>query len=275
MKSLATIEPAVDPAPSAADYWESRARKFAADDRGLAAVCSYGMPRLYNEAIELCQRRALAPWLTSPRVGAALDVGCGIGRWSLRLAACGLDVFGLDISPFMVERARARARDARLRCQFIVGTVTDAKLPRRFDLILSVTVLQHIIDPGDAARALANLASHLRPGGEMVLLEAAPSRMRGRCDTAVFRARTLDWYRDALRTAGLRLVAVHGVDPVPLKLLLLPFYRKLPRPLALAAITLVTLLSLPLDLMLGRLLAAWSWHKVLVVRHAEDHHRAS
>ena len=40
--------------PSAAlEYWEERARRFAADGAGLAAVCSFGMPLFYNRAIDL------------------------------------------------------------------------------------------------------------------------------------------------------------------------------------------------------------------------------
>ena len=38
------------------DYWEARARRFAADGAGLAAVCSFGMPYFYNRTIDLCQR---------------------------------------------------------------------------------------------------------------------------------------------------------------------------------------------------------------------------
>ena len=40
--------------PSA--YWEERARRFAAEGAGLAAVCSYGMPEFYNRVIDLEQR---------------------------------------------------------------------------------------------------------------------------------------------------------------------------------------------------------------------------
>ena len=42
----------------------------------------------------------------SPDVGSALDIGCGTGRESARLAASGLAVTGLDIAPAMLEKAR-------------------------------------------------------------------------------------------------------------------------------------------------------------------------
>ena len=90
---------------SARAYWERRARQFAARGRGLAAVCSYGMPAFYNHSIEWAQRRALLPWL--PRVAAgsatALDVGCGVGRWSQELARRGHEVLGIDLSLYCVD----------------------------------------------------------------------------------------------------------------------------------------------------------------------------
>ena len=53
------------PAPLSYDprwYWEERARRFAGERDGLAAVCSYGMPEFYNRLIQRCQRLALERW---------------------------------------------------------------------------------------------------------------------------------------------------------------------------------------------------------------------
>jgi 2-polyprenyl-3-methyl-5-hydroxy-6-metoxy-1,4-benzoquinol methylase len=256
-------------ATTPASYWDERARRFALYGPGLAAVCSYGMPAFYNRYIDICQRRALAPWLrTAARPGsAALDVGCGIGRWSLELARLGHDVTAVDLSSRMIERAQARAREAGVACRFAVGDAAGLALGRSFDLILCVTVLQHITDPAAAEAAIARLAAHLSPSGELVLLEAAPSLATTRCDTAAFRARTTEWYVEALQRAGLRLTARHGVDPMPLKSWLLPVYRRLSPPLRLTALALTTAISLPLDWALGGALARHSWHAVLVARH--------
>ncbi len=90
-------------------YWEERARRFAAEGDGLAAVCSYGMPGFYNRAIHLTQRLALAPWLRVTRGMRVLDVGCGVGRWSRLLATRGADVTGVDLSPTMIREAQAQA----------------------------------------------------------------------------------------------------------------------------------------------------------------------
>jgi 2-polyprenyl-3-methyl-5-hydroxy-6-metoxy-1,4-benzoquinol methylase len=95
---------------SPASYWEHRARTYAGRGRGLAAVCSYGMPEFYNRYIDWIQQRALAPWLHRAGDGrSALDVGCGVGRWSLQLAQRGYDVTGIDISAYMIRQACKQA----------------------------------------------------------------------------------------------------------------------------------------------------------------------
>lgn len=256
-------------ASAPADYWNERARRYATRAHGLPAVCSYGMPAFYNRYIDVCQRRALAPWLRQPVPprSTTLDVGCGIGRWSLELARRGHDVTGVDLSFRMLERAQARAQEAGATCRFEVGDAATLALGRTFDRIFCVTVLQHITEPDAAATAIERLAAHLSPHGELVLLEAAPSMATRRCDTPAFRARTAQWYIGALQRAGLRLRARHGVDPMPLKSWLLPVYRRVPRPLGLAALALTTAISLPFDWALGRALTRYSWHTVFIARH--------
>lgn len=44
-------------------------------------------------------------------VGTVLDAACGTGRWSAHLAARGYRVLGVDSSPEMLDRARARVPD--------------------------------------------------------------------------------------------------------------------------------------------------------------------
>ncbi|MFE6285078.1 class I SAM-dependent methyltransferase [Streptomyces sp. NPDC057877] len=96
-----------------------------------------------------------------------LDLGCGTGSLALLAAEQGHRVTGVDLSPAMVERARAKlaGRDAA----FLVG---DAVAPpvgeQRFDAVLVRHVLWTLPDPG---RALRHWRGLLRPGGRLVLVE--------------------------------------------------------------------------------------------------------
>jgi SAM-dependent methyltransferase len=248
-------------------YWEDRAQRFAGDRAGLAAVCAYGMPEFYNRAIHLEQRLALGPWLKVKAGTRVLDVGCGVGRWSRLLAARGADVMGVDLSPTMIEQARQRAVSDGVtdRCRFQVQDLSNLNVGERFDLVLGVTVLQHILDPNALRRALEAMTAHLAPGGRMILLEAAPTAIAKHCDSTVFTARHRDVYLDMIRDCGLELQALTGVDPAPLRTRLLPYVRKLPRKTSLVLLALTTGLSLPIDVLFGRRAVKRSWHAVFVL----------
>ena len=251
-------------------YWEDRARRFAAQGEGLAAVCAYGMPGFYNRLIHWCQRLALEPWFKVVPGMRVLDVGCGVGRWSLLLADRGALVTGVDLSPTMIGEARRRAAAGGVaqQCQFHVQDLAQLDAGGKFALVLGVTVLQHILDPDALRSAIGRMADHLAPGGRMVLLEAAPVGFSKHCDTTVFRARQRSVYLELFAQSGLDVCAISGVDPTPFKTWLLPYLRRLPASLAMAGIALVTALSLPFDVLLGRLAVRRSWHAVFVLKRA-------
>ncbi|MFC9909146.1 class I SAM-dependent methyltransferase [Streptomyces sp. NPDC127197] len=101
-----------------------------------------------------------------------LDLGCGTGSLSLLAAEQGHRVTGVDLSPAMVDRARAKlaGRDAA----FLIG---DAAAPpvgaQRFDVVLVRHVLWTLPDPG---RVLRHWRGLVRPGGRLVLVEGVWGR---------------------------------------------------------------------------------------------------
>lgn len=257
-------------------YWEDRARRFAAQGSGLAAVCSYGMPEFYNRMIHWSQHLALRPWLDIAPGTRVLDVGCGVGRWSTLLAGRGGLVTGIDLSPTMIAEAKRRAGAQGIadQCRFLVQDLAHLDAGEKFDLIIGVTVLQHILDPQALRSAVQRMADHLAPGGRMVLLEAAPANIAKHCDTTVFRARQRHVYLDLFKQAGFQVRAITGVDPAPFKTWLLPHLRRLPRPLAISAVAAVTLLSIPIDVIFGRRAVQRSWHVVFVLQRSGGAHAA-
>src|ERR671919_137097 len=79
----------------------------------------------------------------APEGARVLEVGCGPGHLSIRLARQhGLDVTGLDLDPAMIERARANADrpgdGPGRRPSFLVGDVASLAFPpATFDMVVS------------------------------------------------------------------------------------------------------------------------------------------
>ena len=109
---------------------------------------------------------------TAPDGARVLEVGCGPGHLSIRLARQhGLDTTGLDLDPAMIERARANAGRAgqgfgRLP-SFLVGDVASMPFPEgSFDLVVSTLSMHHWADP---AASLAEFDRVLRPGARALV----------------------------------------------------------------------------------------------------------
>jgi SAM-dependent methyltransferase len=101
-----------------------------------------------------------------------LEIGCGTGRNVARVLAAGARSYtGVEPSPGMLERARARCADPRVR--FLEGDAAAPPVaPASCDVALVVLVLEHL---PDLAAPLAAIARALRPGGRLRLIEIHPS----------------------------------------------------------------------------------------------------
>lgn len=93
-----------------------------------------------------------------PTVGRALDVAMGAGRHALFLAARGLEVIGVDISPVAVEMCRREAARRGLPITAICADITTYPIPQEaFDVVLDFYFLERELCP--------LLEGALRPGG--------------------------------------------------------------------------------------------------------------
>ncbi len=104
--------------------------------------------------------------------GPVLELGCGTGRVSLAMAEAGVDVVGIDISPRMLSRARAKASQRGLvpRVAFQAGDMRTLRLGRTFGLVvMPFRSLQLVTTPSDQRAVLATAAAHLAPGGTLAL----------------------------------------------------------------------------------------------------------
>ncbi len=92
-----------------------------------------------------------------------LDLGCGAGGLLVEARAAGFDVMGLELSRDLAQHVRDN-----LGIPIHQGLVGDQALDgRRFDVITSSQVFEHLLDP---RQTLADVRAHLAPGG-VILIE--------------------------------------------------------------------------------------------------------
>lgn len=135
-------------------YWDDAAAGFDGEaDHGLR-----------DPAVRDAWDRRLCDWLPAPPSD-VLDVGCGTGSLSLLMADAGHRVVGVDLSPRMVEAARAKCP----RATFSVG---DAAEPPMGVASVDAVVVRHLLwTLPDPPLALGRWVRVLRGGGRLVLVE--------------------------------------------------------------------------------------------------------
>ena len=100
-----------------------------------------------------------------------LEVGCGTGLVLSRLAAFARSARGVDLSPGMLEKARARGLDV------LEGSALKLPFPdASFDVTCSFKVLAHVPEIDEA---LSEMARVTRPGGSVIAEFYNPHSLRG------------------------------------------------------------------------------------------------
>lgn len=154
--------------------------------------------------------------VTSLDVTSVLDVGCGSGE---NLAALGelarYELAGIDVSAEALKLAGRRVPQARL-------TQLDVQreaLPERFDLVMSIQVVEHLMDDATAFQNISKMAS------KYVFISTIQGRMRP-SEIAIGHVRNYSEseLRDKLESSGLQVLSVRGWG--------FPFYSPIYRSLA-------------------------------------------
>lgn len=95
-----------------------------------------------------------------------LDVGCGGGLLSERMAAAGARVVGIDASPGNVDAARRHARETGVSVDYRRGEPAEAlRATERFDVVLALEVVEHV---SDVREFVAAVGERVAPGGLLV-----------------------------------------------------------------------------------------------------------
>jgi SAM-dependent methyltransferase len=112
-----------------------------------------------------------------PPYGAALDLGCGTGIWTVQLARRGWSVTGIDLVPHALRRARKRASEAGVTVRLVRGDVTRHLEPQvgfGFDLVLDFGLV-HGLGTRQRAAIGSSVTDTAAPGATLLMLAFEPA----------------------------------------------------------------------------------------------------
>jgi len=98
-----------------------------------------------------------------------LDAPCGHGRIARRLAAAGMRVTGVDLSPAFIDLARADRVGPHGSVAYQVGDLRRLPCAGPFDAVVCWYTSFGYCDDADCARVLTEFRRVLRPGGTVVI----------------------------------------------------------------------------------------------------------
>ena len=103
------------------------------------------------------------------RPGSVLDLGCGPGLYTERLAGRGCSCLGVDLSPASIEYAEETAAERGLSCTYVCSDVCDADLGSEHDLVVLLFGELNTFPRSSVPHLLRRVREALRTGGSFVL----------------------------------------------------------------------------------------------------------
>jgi SAM-dependent methyltransferase len=116
--------------------------------------------------------------LLGGRPSRVLDLGCGPGLYTSRLARLGHECVGIDFSPASIAHARAEAKAAGLRCRYVEQDIRTADYGSEYDLAMLLFGELNVFRPAEAEGLLRKMHAALSPGGAVLLEPHTGSAVR-------------------------------------------------------------------------------------------------
>jgi SAM-dependent methyltransferase len=117
------------------------------------------------------------------RPGRVLDLGCGPGLYTERLASRGHECGGIDFSPASIAYAEQRARTVGPNCRYVLDDVRRAEFGSGFDLVMIIFGELNVFKPEDASLILSKSRQALNDGAALLLEVHTSDAVRAMGDT--------------------------------------------------------------------------------------------
>lgn len=109
-------------------------------------------------------------WLPAKKEARILELCCGTGRLTIPIAQAGYNICGVDYTPSMLEQAKKKAFEAKLKIDFIEADIKMLDLQEKFDLIfIPFNSIHHLYQNEDLFKTLECIKNHLQKRGLFLL----------------------------------------------------------------------------------------------------------
>lgn len=98
-----------------------------------------------------------------------VDLACGTGNTTIPLAAKGYTLYGVDLAPAMLDKAREKAKAQNLQVKFLQQDMRELAIPEQANIITCYhDGLNYILSLEDLKQVFARVKENLYPGGVFI-----------------------------------------------------------------------------------------------------------
>jgi len=180
-------------------YWERRL----SSQIDLQGTGHRGFDSEYNRWFYLAQADSLDMLLKQNQIVlqnmSAIDIGSGVGFYIDFIKKRGATkIVGVDISQTSIDYLKNNFPD----CDFYKADISDIdlKLPGKFDVLIAISILFHIVDDMKFAQAIQNIGNLVKPRGFAILSDTFSPPLFNPASHVTFRSRAE--YENELKKAG-------------------------------------------------------------------------
>ena len=106
-----------------------------------------------------------------------LDLGCGPGLYSHRLARLGHDCRGIDFGPASIEYALQHRPDESA-CDFMLGDIRQMEFGGPYDLVMLLFGEMNVFSPAEVRQILRKACASCQPRGQLIVEASAPASVK-------------------------------------------------------------------------------------------------
>lgn len=245
------------------DFWDKRIKKF-----GYFGVLWEKQPS-WSAYVDKLQTHYLKRWLDKVNSqDKVLDVGCGTGRFSFRLAKKAKEVFGVDTSKEGILFCQEEAKGKNVsNTKFLIAKASNLPFKDEyFDKIFSITCLQHITLKKEFENSLKELLRILKKNGKIVLIECTSDKRKDEYVNSF----PLKFWIETFEKYGGKLEFCSGVDINLLRKFGFSFLAHFRDQKTNDFLTRIfTFFLFPLEYTLPKITRNFSWYSLLIIKKNE------